>query len=83
MEQILTAEELRSDIKKVLEEKGCTKISFPDKKDDLVVVVFDSQNFFDDKIIPNFLGWSRSGILVNKDSTLNHQYKIDYKKNSN
>ena len=83
MEKILTSEELRQEIEKVLGEKGCTKISFPDKKDDLVVVVFDSQNFFNDESVPNFFGWNRSGVIVNKDSTLNHQYKIDYKRSSN
>jgi len=80
MKKTLTAEELRVNVKKILEEKGCTKISFPNKKESLVMVIFNKQSFFTDESIPKFYDWNHSGVIHNKDSALDYQYRIDYKK---
>ena len=82
MEKIFTADELRSSLEKFLSEKGCSSIFFPDRKDDLVVAIFDCKNIFEDKDVENFSGWTRSGVVVNKDSSLNHQYQLHYRKGS-
>ena len=76
MANILTQEELKTEITKALNNMGCNDILFPDPKDDLVVVIFNCKELTSFKM--ELPGWIYSGIHL--DSTQTRQYKIDFTK---
>ena len=63
-------------IREALEKMGCTDISFPDQKKDLIVATFNCKEIT--SFVAEIPGWTYSGIHL--DPTGVHQYKIDFKK---
>ena len=63
-------------IEEVLKKMGCTEISFPDPKDDLIVAIFNSKEVT--SFVADIPGWTYSGTHL--DPTQSRQYKIDFKK---
>jgi hypothetical protein len=73
----MIAAEAKKKIEETLQNMGCTDISFPDMKDDLIVAVFNCKEIT--SFVADITGWFYSGIHL--DPTHGHQYKIDFKKN--
>lgn len=72
----MNKEEVLKKIEEVLKDMNCTEISFPDPKENLIVVLFNCKELTSFKTdIP---GWIYSGIHL--DPTNSHQYKMDFKR---
>jgi len=67
-------ENLKKKVKELLINMDCTDITFPDPKEDLLVVTFNCKNLLSFKA--ELEGWTYSGIHL--DPTSNRQYKIDF-----
>lgn len=65
-------------VKEALEKMGCTEISFPDPKEDLVIATFNCKEVT--SFVTEIPGWTYSGIHL--DPTKERQYKIDFAKTS-
>jgi hypothetical protein len=74
----LTQDQLIKIVEEKLKEMGCENIIFPDPKDNLIVVLFNSKELTSFKA--ELFGWVYSGTHL--DLTRNRQYKIDFIKNS-
>lgn len=68
------AEEVKKIVANKLKEMGCTDITFPDSKENLIVATFNCKNLTSFKGIIE--GWTYSGIHL--DPTGKRQYKIDF-----
>lgn len=75
-QEILTLEELKKEVEKVLANMSCTDILFPDPKDNLLVVIFNCKELISFKA--DLPGWIYSGIHL--DPTKTRVYKIDFQK---
>ena len=75
-QEILTLEELKKEVEKVLINMSCTDILFPDPQDKLLVATFNCKELISFKA--NLPGWNYSGIHL--DPTKNRGYKIDFQK---
>lgn len=72
----MNKDQLKIKIEEILKNMGCTDILFPDPKDDLVVVTFNTKNLT--SFVADIPGWMYSGTQL--DPTQKREYKIDFKK---
>lgn len=72
--ETLTVEELKKIVEERVKEMGGENILFPDTKEDVLVVIFDSKELTSFRA--ELPGWTFSGTHL--DPTKTRQYKIDF-----
>ena len=72
----MKTDETKKVIETSLKNMGCTDITFPDLKEDLIVATFNCKEIT--SFVTDIIGWTYSGIHL--DPIGERQYKIDFKK---
>lgn len=72
----MNKEQASNRIEEILNQMGCSEISFSDSIENLIVVTFNCKELT--SFVANIIGWVYSGIQL--DPTNERQYKIDFKK---